>query len=323
MAAIFDLAESVDRQTPKIRRMLRYVRVFVSVWLLLDFFLIIVLAAIGGGNPGAAFLLFIPIIALLFAMRRISGSTARLVLLILVIVFANLQIISIGGLLFVGVVLVALFVLGFIILELMRDLRSFFDYFALRHRVIQRVRQADPIVYVPEGKDAVQRILTHLGNASAEVRGVMAVPGSVAVPALLTGKSGLTYSFDAYLRQEPSALWRFTNFGPAGFAVFVKGFEHAPTLADLRSLKAAVEDVSSATHIPPARILVLWRSKGDESVTPDVYEFLTKDSARVKIRGATFACSLELAMERDDGTYDFIPVVVEPVVGGAGTPTAA
>src|SRR5947208_1263487 len=150
MAAIFDLAESVDRQTPKIRRMLRYVRVFVSVWLLLDFFLIIVLAAIGGGNPGAAFILFIPIIALLFAMRRISGSTARLVLLILVIVFANLQIISIGGLLFVGVVLVALFVLGFIILELIRDLRSFFDYFALRHRVIQRVRQADPVVYVPE-----------------------------------------------------------------------------------------------------------------------------------------------------------------------------
>src|SRR2546422_9840079 len=132
MAAIFDLAESVDRQTPKIRRMLRYVRVFVSVWLLLDFFLIIVLAAIGGGNPGAAFLLFVPIIALLFAMRRISGSTARLVLLILVIVFANLQIISIGGLLLVGGGPVAPFVLRVILLQLMRDLRSFFDYFAPR-----------------------------------------------------------------------------------------------------------------------------------------------------------------------------------------------
>src|SRR5436853_6458026 len=102
MAAIFDLAESVDRQTPKIRRMLRYVRVFVSVWLLLDFFLIIVLAAIGGGNPGAAFLLFIPIIALLFAMRRISGSTARLVLLIRVIVFENREFTSLGRPLFLG-----------------------------------------------------------------------------------------------------------------------------------------------------------------------------------------------------------------------------
>src|SRR5437773_5855410 len=153
--------------------MLRYVRVFVSLWLLLDFFLIIALAAIGGGNPAGAFLLFIPVIGLLLGMRRVSGSTARLVLLILVIVFASMQILSIGGLLFVGIVLVALFVLGFIILELMQDLRSFFDYFALRHRVIQRVRQADPVVYVPEGKDAVHRILSHLAATSADVRGVM------------------------------------------------------------------------------------------------------------------------------------------------------
>src|SRR6184192_2758381 len=289
MAAIFDLAESVDRQTPKIRRMLRYVRVFVSVWLLLDFFFIIVLAAIGGGNPAAAFLLFIPIIALLF----------------------------------VGVVLVALFVLGFIILELMRDLRSFFDYFALRHRVIQRVRQADPVMYVPEGKDAVQRILRYLGATSSDIRGMMAVPGAVATPALLTGKSGLTYSFDAYVRRQSSTLWRITSLGSAGFAVFVKAFERAPTLADLQALKAAIEDVSGATKIPPARILVLWRSQGDQSVTPDVYEFLTRESARVKIRGSTFVCSLELAMERDDGTYDFIPVVVEPVMAGVGSPASA
>ena len=321
MAAIFDLAESVDRQTPKIRRMLRYVRVFVSVWLLLDFFLIIVLAAIGGGNPGAAFLLFIPIIALLFAMRRISGSTARLVLLILVIVFANLQIISIGGLLFVGVVLVALFVLGFIILELMRDLRSFFDYFALRHRVIQRVRQADPVVYVPEGKDAVERILAHLASSSLDVRGLMAIPGAVAIPALLTGKSGLTYSFDAYVRRSPSQLWRTASLGSPGYAVFVKAFEKAPTLQDLNALKAAVEDASLASRIPPARILVLWQAKGDESVTSDVYEFLTKEAARVRLRGHTFVCSLELAVERDDGTYDFIPLVLEPAAVPGGRPT--
>jgi len=321
MAAIFDLAESVDRQTPKIRRMLRYVRVFVSVWLLLDFFLIIVLAAIGGGNPGAAFLLFIPIIALLFAMRRISGSTARLVLLILVIVFANLQIISIGGLLFVGVVLVALFVLGFIILELMRDLRSFFDYFALRHRVIQRVRQADPVVYVPEGKDAVERILAHLASSSPDVRGLMAVPGAVAIPALLTGKSGLTYSFDANVRRSPSQLWRTVSLGSPGYAVFVKAFEKAPTLQDLNALKAAVEDASLASRIPPARILVLWQAKGDESVTSDVYEFLTKEAAQVRLRGHTFVCSLELAVERDDGTYDFIPLVLEPAAVPGGRPT--
>ena len=321
IAAIFDLAESVDRQTPKIRKTLRYVRWFVSVWLLLDFFLIIVGAALGQGFPGLALLLFVPIVILLLAMRSVKGSTGRLVLLIFVIIFGALQVLTFGGLIFVGVALVVLFILGFSILELMRDLRSFFDYFALRHRVIQRVRSADPVVYVPEGKDAVHRILTYLGNTSNDLRGVMSIPGAVATPALLTGKSGLTYSFDAYVRQAPSTLWRFLNVGAAGFAVFVKGFERAPTLGDLQSLKAAVEDVSSATRIPPARILVLWRSKGDESVTPDVYEFLTKESARVRIRGATFACSLELGIERDDGTYDFIPIVVEPTAGLTGRPT--
>ena len=322
IAAIFDLADSVDRQTPKIRRMLRYVRVFVSLWLFLDFFLIIALAAIGGGNPGAALLLFVPVVGLLLAMRRVSGSTPRLVLLILVIVFANLMIVSVGGMfLFFGIVLVALFVLGFIILELMQDLRSFFDYFALRHRVIQRVRQADPVVFVPEGKDAVQRILSHLAASSADVRGVMAVPGAVAIPALLTGKTGLTYSFDAYVRQPSSLLWRTVSLGSPGFAVFVKAFERAPALEDLKALKAAIEDASLAARIPPARILVLWRAKGNESVSAEVYEFLTKEAVRVRLRGSTFVCSLELAIERDDGTYDFIPLVLEPAVAPSGLPT--
>src|SRR5437867_12902166 len=105
-----------------------------------------------------------------------------------------------------------------------------------------------------------------------------------------------------------------TSLGSAGFAVFVKAFERAPTLADLQALKAAIADVSGATKIPPARILVLWRSPGDQSVTPAVYEFLTKESARVKIRGSTFVCSLELAMEREDGRYDFMPGVRDPVM---------
>jgi len=105
--------------------------------------------------------------------------------------------------------------------------------------------------------------------------------------------------------------------------VFMKAFDRPPALADLQSLKVAVEDVAVSTRIPPARILVLWRAKKDESVTSDVYEFLTREAARVRIRGATFACSIELAVEREDGTYDFIPVVVEPAMLTAGRPSLA
>jgi hypothetical protein len=323
ITAIFDLAESVDRQTPKIRRMLRYVRVFVSLWLLLDFVLIVVAAALGEGQPGWALLLFLPIIVLLLVMRRTSNSTIRLVLLILVIVFANLQVVTIGSLFLLGVVFVALFVLGFVILEYLHDLRSFFDYFALRHRVIQRVRSADPVVYVPEGSDAVERILTHLAATNPDIREIMATPGAVAIPALLTGRSGLTYSFDAYLRRRPSLLWRVVSLGSPGFAVFVKAFEKAPTLADLRALRSAVEDASVSARVPPARVLVLWRAKRDESIAPDVYDFVTKEAARVRIWRSIFACSLELAIEQDDGTYDFIPVVVEPSTPAGGTPVPA
>ncbi len=317
IAAIFDLAESVDRQTPKIRKMLRYVRIFVWLWLLLDFFLILLSSVISpGGSAGATLVLFLPIVGFLLAMRYVAQPSTRLAFLILAAVFGAFQALTIGGLLFLGIVLVSLFILGFVILELMRDLRSFFDYFALRHRVIQRVRQSDPVVYVPEGKDSVQRILAHLATTSRDVKAVMAFPGTVATPALLTGRSGLTYSFDAYIHSDPSAVWRILGIGAPGFTVFVKSFEQAPTLADLQALKRAVEDVSEAVRIPPARVIALWRAHGDASVAPDTYDFLTRDAIRVKLGGSVYACSVELAREGDNGTYDFIPVVVEPAVGG-------
>jgi hypothetical protein len=310
IAATFELAESVDRQTPKIRRMLRYVRVFVSLWLLLDFFLMIVLAALSRGFPLVTLLLFIPIVALLLAVRYTSNNTVRLAVFIVVILLGILQVLAIGDLL-LGTVLVSLFILGFVILELMRDLRSFFDYFALRHRVILAVRAADPVVHVPQGKDAAARILAHLAASNPDLRATMAVPGALVAPALLTGRAGLTYSFDAYLRAEPSTLSRILGIGSPGFAVVVKAFDRAPTVADLQSLRGAVEDVCTATRIPPARVLVVWKAHGDESVAADAYEFLTHQAARIRIRGSAYACSLELARESDDGTYDFIPVVVD------------
>ena len=315
IAATFELAESVDRQTPKIRRMLRYVRWFVALWLLVDFVLILIFAR---ERVFLALLLFGPIVGSLLAARYVESKSGHLALMALAAIFAALQVLATGDLL-VGTLLVFLFVLGFVILDLMRDLRSFFDYFALRHRVILAVRAADPVVHVPQGKDAATRILSHLAATNPDLRAVMALPGALAAPALLTGKSGLTYSFDAYVRSEPSSLSKTLHVGPAGFAVFVKAFDRAPSVADLESLKTAVEDVCVATRIPPARIVAVWKAHGDEAVAADAYEFLTHQAARVTVRGSTYACSLELAREGDDGTYDFIPYVVQPVTPGART----
>src|SRR5438094_256234 len=95
----------------------------------------------------------------------------------------------------------------------------------------------------------------------------------------------------------------------------------SPTSLPRVPMSAASWRSPAPARSPPARILVLWQAKGDESVTPDVYEFLTKEAARVRLRGHTFVCSLELAVERDDGTYDFIPLVLEPAAVPGGRPT--
>ncbi|HYM40555.1 MAG TPA: hypothetical protein VEY12_10535 [Thermoplasmata archaeon] len=316
IAATFDLAESVNRQTPKIRRMLRYVWWFVLVWLVLDFFIMILMSE----DKGLTLVLFAPVVGLLFALRYTSTPTSRSVVFAAALVFGVLQVLSFRGTLIIGTVLEVLFFLGFLILELLRDLRGFFDYFALRHRVIQRLRSSDPVVYIPEGKDSVSRIFSHLAASSPDVRAVAAIPGALATPALLTGKSGLTYSFDGYLRATPSAVRRYTGFGDPGFAIFAKTFDHTPTIADVQALKTAVADVCLATRIPPARVLAIWKGKGTETIAPDVYDLVTKDAIRVTIRGSTFVCSLELAREGEDGTYDFIPVVVEPALGLSPTP---
>lgn len=310
IAATFDLAESVDRQTPKIRRMLRYVWWFVFVWLVLDFFIMIFVSE----DKPLTLLLFAPVVGLLFALRYTGTPTNRSAVFAVAVIFGIVQVLSFRATLAIGTVLEVLFFLGFLILELLRDLRGFFDYFALRHRVIQRLRSADPVVYVPSGKDSVDRIFKHLASASPDVRALLAIPGAFAAPALLTGKSGLAYSFDGYLRSPPSLIRRYTGFGHPGFAVFAKAFDHTPTLPDVQALKAAVADVCVATRIPPARVLALWKGKGTETVAPEVYDFVTKDAIRVTIRGSTFVCSLELAREGEDGTYDFIPVVVEAAV---------
>ncbi len=315
IAATFDLAESVDRQTPKIRRMLRYVWWFVALWLLVDFFLILIVAR---ERVVLGLILFGPIVGCLLAARYVGSKNGHLALMVLAGIFAALQVLVTGDLV-IGTLLVFLFILGFVILDLLRDLRGFFDYFALRHRVILAARSADPVVHVPQGKDVSARIVNHLTATNADLKAVAAAPGGLVMPALLTGKTGLTYSFDAYFRSEPSTLSRVLRVGPAGFAVFVKAFDRAPAVADLQSLKTAVEDVCASTRIPPARIVAVWKAHGDESVAADAYDLLTQQSAHVTVRGSTYACSLELAREGDDGTYDFIPIVVEPVTPGART----
>ena len=314
ITAIFDLAEDVERQAPNVERLVRYTRLFLYVFLILDFFLILFVTSVAHTAHIAFFLVLI-----LFALLLIRGSSktvaARGALLALSLVDSVFLVMTFREGLVLGIVLVSLFFLGMIILELVQDARSFFAYYALRYRIIRAVREADPVVLVPQGATPVVRLLTLLGQRSAAVAGMLANPQNVRVPAIVAGRSGVAYEFDAFLTWPPGTLAPF-GVGATGSAVYVKAFERAPTRADLESLRRAVEDVSLAVRLPPGRVIALWKSDG-ATVPDETYAFLMNEVVRVPLRGRTHACSLELVTEMPDGTYDFIPLVVEP------TPTFA
>ncbi len=307
ISAIFDLAEEVNEQAPKIRRLIGLSRLFIGIWLFATFLILMVLSF----SP----LLMLPLMGLLFvsavSMRWAQGTPSKAFLLLVISVTALfIGALSQGYNYLLGAAFAALFVLGIFILNLMKDVRTFFGYYALRHRAIRSVREEDPVVYVPQGEDAVQRLLTFLSERHPELRG-QARQGFVQAPAVLRGRSGLLFNFDAFIRGKPSALWRPLGLGETGYALFVKVFTEAPTAKDLEALKRAVEDVSRAAKVPPTRVIALWTPKGDEALSDEAYDFLTTEVVTFRHSGQEFRCSLELVMEAPDGTYDFIPHVTE------------
>jgi hypothetical protein len=256
ITAIFDLAEDVDRQAPKVKQSVRWATVFIAIWLIINFFVM---------------LLFL---------------------------FTNL--------IFFGVFL-ALFVVGILALKWLRELSHFFSYYVVRHRAIQSVRYEDPIVYIPQGEDSVQRLLSHLASKNRHVYEALTRPGTLQTQAILKGRSGVLYSFDGYLLIRPSAFWRLFGFGYPGYSLYIKRYDHAPRLLDMQSLKNAVEDITIMGSVPPSRIIAVWMAKGEEQITDDVYEFVTTQVVTFSHFGKSFSCTLEIITESEDGTYDFIP----------------
>lgn len=322
ITAIFDLAEDVEREAPKVRRLLRYTRIFLYVWLFLDAFLVVI---VSGANV-IALLLLLLLYGLLLIRAEATDLTLNGLLLAASIVVAAVLTLTFRGPAFVlGVILVSLFYLGMVILDLIHDARSFFDYYALRYRVVRAVRDADPVVVVPQGATPVDRLLTLLGQRSAAVAGMLANRQTVRVPAILAGRTGVAYQFDAFLFWPAGTLAPF-GVGHLGSAVYVKAFERAPTRADLEALRRAVEDVTGSVRLPPGRVIALWKSDATSEVPEETYAFLTTQVVRVLLRGRAHACSIELVTEMPDGTYDFIPLVMDlaaPALVGARTAQTA
>ena len=258
ISAIFDLAEDVNREAPRLRKLVWSAGAFISIWLVLDFLLI-----------------------LQFSVRNF-GLTA---------------------------ILIVLFALGLWTIFTLRRLNDFLDYYTLRHSVILSIRQDDPVVFAPQGSNAVERLRTFLAGRVPAMATALRTDGQS--PAVLKGKDGMFYTFDFYLKARPGLLWRPFGLGYPGYQLFVKQLERAPTAETAWFMVRAVEEICRRNRLPPSRVIMLWKRSGDQDLADEAYEKLIASSVTMSHRLRRYASSLELIIENEDGSYEFIPYVAD------------
>jgi len=258
ISAIFDLAEDVTKEAPRLRKLVWSAGVFVTVWLCLDFLLII------------------------------QNLVFNLVL---------------------GVILIVLFALGVWTLFTLRRLNDFLDYYTLRHSVILSIRQDDPVVFAPQGSNVVERLKIYLASRNPAMASALRSDGQS--PAVLKGKGGMFYNFDYYLRSRSGVLWRLFGIGYPGYQLFIKQLDKPPTGENIWSMVRAVEDVCKQNRLPPSRVIMLWKRSSDQDLGDEAYERLTATAINFSHRTRHYVSSLELIIENEDGSYEFIPYVAD------------
>jgi len=160
ITAVFDLAEDVEARSPKIRVSIVYARIFIAFGLFLDAILILLLS----DSPGLALLLTFLMFFLLYVRRWLPDATSRNVVLALALLAGVFDVVAFQSGIIFGVILVPFFFLGLVAMGYLREVHSFFEYYALRHRIVKSVRDADPVAYIPAGSDATQRVLAFLAS---------------------------------------------------------------------------------------------------------------------------------------------------------------
>ena len=316
ITAVFDLAEDVEALSPKIRVSIVYARIFIAFGLFLDAVMIVLLSQ----GKGLAILLTFLLFFLLYVRRWLPDATSRSVILALALLAGVFDVVAFRDAIVFGIILVPFFFLGLVAMEYLREVHSFFEYYALRHRIVKSVRDADPVAVIPQGNDATQRVLAFLASKNPAIGHLLKSPGAAVSPAILPGKSGMMYRFDVVVKRPPTSLRGLLGFGSPGSAIYVKSFTAPPSLSDLQAIKRAVEDISLGTRIPPWRVIAVWRADADAKLSDEAYDFLTKEVVRVTLFGADHTCSLQSIEENPDGTYDFIPFI--PEIAGLGPQTS-
>lgn len=237
-------------------------------------------------------------------VRRMYRYTASIVV-IWIVIMAIVALAALGSSAIVSLLAIGGLIAGAIALGLLRQTDRFFHQFARRHRGIHLLRDADPIVKVPEGRTGIERLARHLAASNPRVATLLKEePGRlryrVSVPA---GRR--TVPFDLMIDDAASTVGRWLGSDEDGFVILARSVPGPITLAELRAMETDVSESAPRLDGPVARVILL--RPPSTGVPEDVYEYAVGHPIRIKYGLGTLEVHLEVIGENSDGTYDLVP----------------
>ena len=169
---------------------------------------------------------------------------------------------TLRGRLFLSLLALLGLIAGVISLGLLRQTDRFFRAFAQRHRSIRLIREADPVVKIPDGRTPVERLARYLVQSNPRIESrVKEDPASIRYRGQ-PARPGRSVPFDLVVDQPSGVAFRIFGVGEGGFAVVARMGPDAPTLEDVRTAREidVVSAASKMVTIPSRAILLRTQS---------------------------------------------------------------
>lgn len=193
-------------------------------------------------------------------------------------------------------------------LWLLRETNRFFKGFVARHRTIRLVRDAEPVVKVPEGRTPIERLAHYLSTSNERVgEDLRENPDRLRYQVSWPVK-GTPVKFDLAIARPGGFRWSWTGGGSPGYVVLGRVGPETVQLDDLRKLE---NDLKSVLPRLPGQVgrVILLRPKG-APLSEEVYEYAVGHPVMLRKGLKKYRVNTEIITEGQDGTYDFVPVVV-------------
>ena len=240
-------------------------------------------------------------------VRRMYRYTATIVV-VWIVLMAFVTIGTLGGAPWLAILSFIGLIVGVLALGLLRQTDRFFGAFVVRHRSIRLLRDADPVVKVPEGRTAIERLARYLAASNPAIEAWVRTDSGAIRYRVTLPAPGREVPFDLVLQRPGSSFWRTFGRGDPGFVILGRTAVEPVGVDQLRQLQGDAQAVASS--LPGAILrLILLRAK-PAALAEDAYEYAVGHPVELKRGLARFRSTLEIISENPDGTYDFVPHVL-------------